>query len=261
MADESTRTSIRREPPPFRRVTVARVEDLTPRMRRIVVAGPELEGFAIDAVASSVRLLFPPPGTDELVMPTWTGNQFELADGRRAPIRTFTPRHFDADRLELTVDFVRHDHGLASDWAGAAAVGDEIAVSGPGRGEDFDLEAASYLLIGDETAMPAIGQILELLPADADIEVHIEIADAVARLELPGPASARVMWHEQVVGADPGASLVEAVVTKDELPEVIWVAGEAAAVQKIRRYLFNERGRSRERVTVRGYWKAGRSAT
>ena len=261
MAEETTRTPVRREPPPFRRAAVARIEDLTPRMRRIVVAGPELRGFSVDAVASSVRLLFPPPGTVELVMPTWTGNQFELANGDRAPIRTFTPRYFDADLFELTVDFVRHDHGLASDWAGAASIGDELAVSGPGRGEDFHLGAATYLLAGDETAIPAMSQILEVLPPTADVAVHVEIADATARLEMPDHPGARLTWHEQKAGSDPGVALSEAVIGIDDLPEVIWVAGEAASVQRIRKHLFNERGRSREGVTVRGYWKFGRSAT
>ena len=38
----------------------------------------------------------------------------------------------------------------------------------------------------------------------------------------------------------------------------VWVAGEAAAVQRIRRHLFEERGLSRAQATVRGYWKHGR---
>lgn len=261
MPSDTSRIPIRREPPPFRQVEVASIEDLTPRMRRIVIGGPELEGLEIDAVASSVRLLFPPPGTDELVMPAWTGNQFELANGERAPIRTFTPRYLDTELLELTVDFVLHEHGLASDWARRTEVGDAIAVSGPGRGEDVDADADGYLLAGDETALPAIGQILEYLRTDRTVDVHVEIGDPVARLDLPEHPGATVTWHEQAPGADPGVALAEAVIAVDELPEVIWVAGEAASVQRIRRHLFDERGRSRDRVTVRGYWKYGRSAT
>jgi NADPH-dependent ferric siderophore reductase len=41
--------------------------------------------------------------------------------------------------------------------------------------------------------------------------------------------------------------------------EPVWVAGEAAAVHRIRRHLFEDRGLSRRQATVRGYWKHGRA--
>jgi len=224
-------------------------------MLRVVLGGDELDGFAIEAPASSVRLLFPPPGHAEIVMPTWTGNQFELPDGERAPIRTFTPRSFDRDRLELTVDIVLHDHGLACDWARRAGVGDQIAISGPGRSEALDPDARSHLLAGDESALPAIGQLLEAIPPDRSVEVHVEIAGPGGRIELPTHPGATVTWHEAEGDAPPGDAIVEAVTGIDELADAVWVAGEAAAVQRLRTHLFDERGRSRRSVTARGYWK------
>ena len=252
---------VRREPPPFRRVAVRSVEPLSAHMLRIVLGGDELDGFAIESPASSVRLLLPPAGRDEIVMPTWTGNQFELPNGDRAPIRTFTPRAFDDERLELTLDFVLHERGAASDWAQAANVGDVVAVSGPGRSEDVDPDARSFLLAGDETALPAIGQLLEALGEDRTVDVHVEIRSPDARIELPPHPNATVTWHEAVDGATPGDAVVAAVMGLDELPDAVWVAGEAAAVQRLRKHLFDERGRSRAGVTARGYWKLGRSAT
>ena len=259
-ADAADRARIRREPPSFRRVTVRRIDDLGPRMRRVVVGGPELEGFEIDAPASSVRLLLP-AADGTLEMPRWTGNQFELADGRRAPIRTFTPRHFDATTPELTIDIVRHEVGAASDWVASAEVGAEVAVSGPGRGYEIDADAPSYLLAGDETAIPAISQLLEHLPDPVAVRVLVEIATPDARLDLPPHPRAEVSWHELADGDEPGAALVEAVVSLEEMPAAVWVAGEAAAVQRIRSHLFDERGLTRAEATVRGYWKHGRSAT
>ena len=227
----------------------------------MVVGGRELEGFDIHEPASSVRLLLPPPGEEDLVMPEWTGNQFELPDGRRAPIRTFTPRHLDTERLELTLDIVIHDSGTASDWAASAVVGDETAVSGPGRGYEIDTGASSYLLVGDESAIPAISQLLDHMPPRIQVQVHIEIAEPSARLDLlPGP-SVHVTWHELPDGAEPGDELVAAVEAVDDVPPAVWVAGEAAAVQRIRKHLFDERGMTRSDVTARGYWKRGRSAT
>lgn len=260
-AELQRRVPTRKEPPPFRRVTVQRIEDLTPRMRRFVLGGAELDGLVIDEPAASVRLLLPPEVGADLEMPTWTGIQFELSNGERAPIRTFTPRHMDEEANELTIDVVRHDGGAASDWAKAAQPGDEVAVSGPGRGYEIDTGASSYLLAGDETAIPAIAQLLEEMPASMPTRVLIEIADPSARLSLPDHTTADVEWVDNPADAAPGAALVEAVRGLADVPPAVWVAGEAAAVQKIRKHLFDERGMSRSEATVRGYWKYGRSAT
>ncbi len=215
----------------------------------------------MDAPASSVRLLLPAATQDALEMPTWTGNQFELASGERAPIRTFTPRTFDAGQCELTLDIVLHDHGAATDWARRADVGDEVAISGPGRSEPLDPAARSFLLAGDESAIPAISQLLESIDADRTIEVHIEIANPDARFELPDHPHATITWHDAAGGAAPGDSIAAVVEGLEQLPDAVWVAGEAAAVQRLRNHLFETRARSRENVTARGYWKLGRSAT
>lgn len=230
-------------------------------MLRVVLGGDELDGFSIEAPASSVRLLLPPDGENEIVMPEWTGNQFELPNGDRAPIRTFTPRFFDGEQLELTLDIVLHERGAASDWARSVRSGDEVAISGPGRSEPLDPAAHSHLLVGDEAAIPAIGQLLESIPDDQRVDVHVEVAHPDARLDLPEHPRATVNWHDHVAGANPGDAMVAAVLALDELPDAIWVAGEAAAVQRLRTHLFDERKRSRSAVTARGYWKHGRSAT
>lgn len=230
-------------------------------MRRVVLGGPELDGFEFDLPAASVRLLLPPEGADEIVMPKWTGNQFELPGGERAPIRTFTPRRLDRAQLELTIDIVLHDIGAASDWARSAAVGDEVAVSGPGRGYTIDVDAATYLLGGDESALPAIDQLLESMPEAMTIDVHVEISDPVARISLQDHPGADVAWHLRSGDGPPGDALATAIESIDQLPDAIWIAGEAAAVQRLRKHLFDARGLPRSAVTARGYWKQGRSAT
>ena len=254
-------TRVRREPPPFRRLRVRRAEALSPRMRRIVLAGAELAGFELDAPGASVRLLVPPHRADSVVIPVWTGNQFELEAGRRAAIRTFTPRRFDAEQLELTIDVVLHGRGVASGWAVVAEPGDEAAVSGPGRGYEIDAGARSFLLAGDESAVPAISQLLEAIPAEVAVTGAVELADEEARLALPDHSGATVTWHVTPQGEPPGGAFASAVESLAELPELIWVAGEAAAVQRVRKHLFEARGVRRERVTARGYWKHGRAET
>ncbi|NND75465.1 MAG: siderophore-interacting protein [Ilumatobacter sp.] len=260
--DESAAiTRIRREPPPFRRLEVRRIEDLTPHMRRVVLGGPELDGFELDLPAASVRLLLPQRGSDAIEMPVWTGNQFELANGERAPIRTFTPRRLDVQRLELTLDVVLHATGAATDWARSTQPGDVVAVSGPGRGYEIDTDASSYLLAGDESAIPAIDQLLEAMPPSMPITAHVEITDPSARMELHAHPLTSVTWHVLGDGHEPGDAVASAIEALDELPDAIWVAGEAAAVQRLRKHFFDTCGRSRSTVTARGYWKHGRSAT
>jgi NADPH-dependent ferric siderophore reductase len=250
----------RREPPPFRHVEVRRVERLTPRMLRVTFTGAELDRLTIELPAASVRLLLPPPGETRLVMPAWNGNEFLLPDGRRPTIRTLTPRRADHEAREVDLDIVVHDGGIVSAWAEAAEPGDPAAISGPGRGYVIDAGAGAFLLAGDETAIPAISQLLEALPAGSTVQVLIEVAHPDARLQLPAHAGAAVEWCDMAPGTAPGDALVAAV-SRAEIADGarVWVAGEAAALQRIRRHLFAERGLTRAQAVVRGYWKQGRS--
>lgn len=250
----------RREPPRFRRVTVLRTQQLSARMVRITFTGSDLEGLAVELPAASVRLLLPSPGTTELVIPTWNDNEFLLADGRRPALRTFTPGRVDAQNLELDLDVVLHGSGVSSTWAAAAKPGDAAAISGPGRGYAVDPAAPTFLLAGDESAIPAISQLLEVLPAETPVQVHIEVADPAARLALPDHPRMTVEWHDLPTDAAPGDALVTAVTGADFATGTrVWVAGEAAAVQRVRRHLFEERNVSRAHATVRGYWQRGRA--
>ena len=193
-------------------------------------------------------------------MPSWNGNEFLLPDGRRPAIRTFTPRRLDPGGLEVDLEIVVHGGGVASEWALGAEPGDPAAISGPGRGYGIDPDAPAFLLAGDETAIPAIGQLLETLPRERPVQVHIEVAEPGARLALPDHPGATVAWHDLPPGAPPGQALLGALRAADLEPDArVWVAGEAACMQAVRRHLLQERGLSRGQTTVRGYWKHGRA--
>jgi NADPH-dependent ferric siderophore reductase len=248
----------RREPPRFRRVAVRRLEHVSARMIRVALAGPEVEGLTVQDPAASVRLLIPSPGTQALVMPSWNGNEFLLGDGRRPTIRTFTPRRVDPEALELDLEIVIHDDGAVSEWAQTCEPGDPAAISGPGRGYAIDRGAPAFLLAGDESAIPAIGQLLEALPEATPVQVHIEVGHPDARLALPDHPHATVEWWDLSPGGSAGDALVAAVRGADLAPGTrVWVAGEAAAVQLVRRHLFEDRGLPRAHASVRGYWKHG----
>lgn len=242
-------------------MAVSRIEDLGPRLVRVTLTGPELAGLVVPEPAASVRVLLPGPGMDRPVAPVWAGNEFLLPDGSRPTIRTLTPRRSDPAALELDVWVVVHGSGAASEWARAAAPGLPAAVSGPGRGYTVPGDAGAFLLVGDETALPALSQILEAVPLGAEVRAHVEVAGADGRIALPERRGTTVGWHELPAGEPPGATMVDAARAATVTEEThVWVAGEAAAVQRIRRILFEERGLPRARGTVRGYWKHGRSA-
>jgi NADPH-dependent ferric siderophore reductase len=240
---------------------VRRTEPLSPRLQRVTLAGDELEGFTVDEPAASVRLLLPSAGA-ALVIPTWNGNEFLLPDGSRPVIRTLTPFRADPAARELDECVVLHGSGTSSTWAEHAAPGADVAVSGPGRGYEVDGEARQFLLAGDETALPAITQVVRALPVAATVTVLVEVADATAPIPMPPHRKVTVEWHELAAGAAPGDAMVDAVLATEVTPEHrVWVAGEAAAVQRIRKHLFDAVGIARQRTVVRGYRKHGRPGT
>ena len=229
---------------------------MTPRMVRVTLAGAELTGLPVPEPAASVRLLIPSSGHSELVMPEWNGNEFLLPEGQRPIIRTFTPRFFRPELNELDLDIVIHEGGATSGWALAASPGVPAAVSGPGRGYTLDPSVADYVFAGDETATPAITQLLEELPTGNAAQILIEAPHEDAVVDLPEHPGVTARWLVRRPDETPGARLVPAVSVLDIVDHTrIWAAGEAAAMHKIRRYLFQERGIDRSRATVRGYWK------
>lgn len=251
---------VRREPPSFRRVSLRRTSSLSPWLTRVTLGGEALAGLDTPAPAASVRLLLPRAEHPGLVIPTWNGNEFLHADGSRPAIRTYTPRRFDRTARELDLDVVLHDGGAVPTWLASAPPGDEVAISGPGRGYEIDSEASVFLLAGDESALPAMSQLLEHLPRDAVVEVHIEVTRPDARHALPAHPRAAVHWHDLGAGDAPGTTLLEAIPATDVgAASRVWAAGEAAGMQRIRRHLFDERGVPPPRAVIRGYWKVGRA--
>jgi NADPH-dependent ferric siderophore reductase len=233
---------------------LAHKEHLGPRMIRVVLTGAELEGFEIGEPGASVRLLIPTPGSAELVMPEWNGNEFLFTDGNRPIIRTFTPRAMVPD--ELVLDIVVHQGGAASQWATAAEPGAPVAISGPGRGYEVDELASEFILLGDETAVPAISQLLESIAGSIPVGVDFEVAEDFGQIEMPEHPGATITWHHSRAGEMGDAMLAALQARQLDATTRIWCAGEAATMHRIRGYLFKKAGVPRSRATVRGYWKA-----
>jgi NADPH-dependent ferric siderophore reductase len=251
-------------PPKFHYVTISSIEELTPRMRRITFSGADLATYPNDGPGTHFKILLPQPGL-ELVLPEVVPPDFvwpSLAEG--GPIRrTFTPRFVDNENSRLVIDFALHEHGggPASQWASRAVVGDTTVLTG-GRGAyRIDPAADWALLVGDETALPAIGTLLEDAAVNAPgvpIHIIVEVGAEDDEIPLPLPAGATLTWVRR--GDRPAGAAATDAVTAAELASgagKVWVGLEASAMRDVRRHLLHERGLDRSGLHTRAYWKYG----
>lgn len=247
----------RRAPQAFQVVEVVERVDLTPRMIRLTLEGDVFTTWTVTEPGASFRMVVPWSLSDSLELPEWNGNEFLLADGTRPALRTFTPLRLAGNRMD--VEIVRHPGGGAiSQWAEEAEPGTVAAVSGTGAGYSIDPDATSFLVLGDETAIPAIGTLLGTLPDDVSVEVVIEVSGIEAETTLPVHPKTNVHWVEQT--DRPGWELVRHVEQRTAFTDTdrVWAAGEAAAMQGIRKHL-KSLGVERGNTHVRGYWKVPRT--
>ncbi|MES2871748.1 MAG: siderophore-interacting protein [Pseudomonadota bacterium] len=236
-----------------RKLEVLRVVELTPRMRRITLGGPELEGFISLGSDDHVKLFFPQTA-EELA----TLEALDLSVGLKSsvmpPMRDYTPRRIDLNSFELDIDFVLHGDGPAATWAAQAEPGQSLHIGGP-RGsmivpDIFD----SYLLIGDETALPAIARRLEELPAKRHALVVVEVENALEEQALNSAASIEVIWVHRDAPEEDLLKTVEGL-TPPEGQLYTWVATESALSRKVRKVLLNTHGLNDEFVKAVGYWR------
>ncbi|MFS2157980.1 siderophore-interacting protein [Pseudomonas sp. Pseusp122] len=232
-----------------RKLEVLRVTEVTPLMRRITLHGPELEGFISLGSDDHVKLLFAQTPEEQAALENFGPG----VEGPRPTMRDYTPRRYDATTGELDIDFVLHGEGPAATWAAQAQPGQLLHIAGP-RGsmivpDMFD----SYLLIGDETALPAIARRLEELPANRAALVVVEIADPAEQQVFQSAAQVDVIWIVR------GEQDLVQVTRKLEMPEgrlYAWVATESALSRKVRAVLLNEFGLDEAAVKAAGYWRA-----
>ncbi len=300
----------------FTEVEVVSVERLSPSFARFELGSPELAHFGVDGdrFDQRIKLIFPDPvtgartsteGADESWWATW----LEQSASERGHMRTYTIRDVRGSGEDTTfvVDIVLHLEGdlvgPGSTWASKAVVGDRLAMLAPRRGYPYGgieftpAPGADLLLVGDETAVPAICTVLEQLPADARGTAFLEVPVAADVQDVRGPAGVDVVWlpregevlgvglHDAVVAhlGIPGATVEVAPDEVDpdlwETPfysssgeEVAgdvaatgagvegtyaWIAGESSVVTGLRRHLVKELGFDRRQVAFMGYWRRG----
>ena len=241
----------------FRTLTVAAVQDLTPSLRRVVLEGPELDGFVSLGFDDHVKI-FPAAEGEAAVLPT-LGPDGPIFPEPGPAMRDYTPRAFDPTTNRLTLDFVTGHGGPATEWAMAARPGATLGVGGPRGSFVVPTDYADHVLIGDETALPAIARRLEELPPQARAHAVIEVGTFADRIALDSPARATVTWAMRD-GAPRGESqaLLKAAETAlagvDPTDAYVWIAAEATAAKALRARAL-DLGFSPKAMKAAGYWR------
>nr|WP_244505339.1 siderophore-interacting protein [Rhizobium sp. LCM 4573] len=249
-------------PPNFEIMAVKAVEDVTPHMRRLTLQGERVERFLpLDALHLNVLVQrsdaaepqWPTVGPDGLIQ--WPD------PAKRPDFRKYTVRSVDVTAGTMDLDFVIHsDAGPGSSLAQSARPGDRIGIAGPGGGGLVD--ADWYLFAGDETALPAIGRMLEALPDEARGSAFIEVADEGEVQPLRHPAGLKVTWLLRKGIPAGTANLLPPAVEGAEFPSgeervYVWAGCEFDDFRAIRKHVRNERGLQKHEHLVVSYWRRG----
>jgi NADPH-dependent ferric siderophore reductase len=235
-----------RHEPRRRKLTVQRVDNIAAHMIRVTLGG-DLDGFTSLGFDDHVKLFFPNGKIGE--------------DGQpQADSRDYTPRRYDAAASTLDIEFVIHDAGPATRWAEQAQPGQTLEIGGP-RGSfiipnNFDW----HLLIGDDTALPAIARRVAELPAGTRVVVLAEVDGKADEIELAGDADLSVTWAHRN-GAAPGASdALSRAIDGMKLPAgdyYAWVAAESLTAKGLRAQLLADHGANPKWMRAAGYWRRG----
>ncbi|GBR07146.1 siderophore-interacting protein [Acetobacter oeni] len=225
-----------------RTLRVISAERLTPHMVRVTLKGDDLDTFVSASPDDHIKVFIPGPG------------------GEPAR-RDYTPRRFDATRRELVLDFVSHEGGPAAAWARAARPGDRLDIGGPRGSQVITGEIDQWVLIGDETALPAIGRRAEETPASARVISVVAVPGAEDEQVFATVADHEARWvHRPLEEADRAEAVLEALKTVELSPRTfVWVAAEGTVARAVRRYLLEERGLDRQWLKASGYWLKGRA--
>jgi NADPH-dependent ferric siderophore reductase len=232
---------------------------LTPVLVRVVLEGGDLAGLQMpDATDAYVNVAFRPAGAtyDEIFDPQ-TVRASHPADQQPAR-RRYTVRAWDQESARLTIDFVVHgDSGVAGPWAAGARPGDVLVFTGPSGGYRPSGDADWHLLVGDESALPAIAASLEALAPGDRAVVRVVCDGPEHEISLDSPGDVDLVWlHRQ--GDERDGSLLEAAVEALDFGPGTpfgFVHGEADEIRGVRRHLLTERGLTRQHLSCSPYWR------
>lgn len=216
----------------LREVTVARINRVSPGFASITFQGEALADFTSLSFDDHVKFMF------------------NDANGEQVR-RDYTPRRVDTDAREIDIEFALHGHGGAAEWARNATIGQCAIIGGPRGSMILPLAMDWHLLIGDDSALPAVTRRLEELPAGACVDAVL-LVDAADRRSFVTRADTRIHW----VDSDDALLQVLKALPLQAGAGLAWGGGEAALMARVRQVLV-ETGMPRQATKVSAYWKRG----
>ena len=224
-----------------RLLTVREKTHVTPGMIRIVFDGADLDSFVSMSPDNHVKLFIPTSGAE-------------------AQRRDYTPRYFDTAARTLTLDFAVHDAGPATRWAIEARPGDTLEIGGPRGSTVISPTFDWWLLVGDETAIPAIGRRIEELPRSARVISVVAVTGSNEQQAFATAARHEPIWVHRPLDRADEPTLLLTVLEGITLPDgdgFVWVAAEARVARGVRDYVVEKRGHPLAWTKAAGYWKKG----
>ncbi|MET9119030.1 siderophore-interacting protein [Streptomyces longwoodensis] len=258
---------------PVTSIQVTDITRITPRMARVTFEADHLDDSVGLSPDQQLKLCFPRPGQERPLLPQqsddatgWYQAFLAIPEDERPWMRSFTLRRRVPGTRTVEVDFVLHgDNGPASAWASSARPGDLLGMVGPSAlyagpvSLTDSITSADWLLIvGDETALPAIGTLLEALPERTPAHVYVEVADRAEQQTFRTAGDVGLHWlHRDGVQAGHSDVLLNAVRGAAFPPgrPFAWLAGEAGVVRTLRRHLVDDRGFDKRAIDFSGYWR------
>lgn len=244
------------------------VTHLTPSMIRVVLHVAEGERLIPSGHPDEwVRLALRPDENTPVSIPVLMENgKWGRPDGsKHCPNRPYTIRRWNPDTCEMTIDIVVHEGGVASGWATGAKEGDIVGICNPEGRFWFPKGSRWLLMLTDITGLPAVGRVLEELPAGMTAIVHVEIPSDADRQELKTGANIKIVWHS-CHGVKPDRDghtelprIAGEIGTLPDGPGYIYIAGEAKAASACRSHFRDTLGFDKNRIDAVGYWIEGQA--
>ncbi|QUQ63956.1 siderophore-interacting protein [Kutzneria sp. CA-103260] len=247
-------------------LAVRRRELLTPGFASLTLGGPAVRDLVVAGDDQAVRLFFPRPGQTALRMPTvsndaWIAQLMLLPKSVRPWVRNLTIRRVRPADDEVDIEFALHGDAPLSSWVRGVEPGDPAGIFDIGTTYRRPAEADWQLLVGDETALPAILSIIDgtTLPTEA----YLEVPTTADIRPVDTPAGVRIHWRSRDdKSLRPGDLALDAVRSATLPPGrfYTWAAGESRLATGVRRHLAGERGVPKQDISFVGYWRLGRSS-
>jgi NADPH-dependent ferric siderophore reductase len=243
-------------------LTVQHQQWLSPHTVRITAGGPGFDALRMNEFTDKyAKIIFADPGLGLTPPYDLAALRESLPPDRRPVTRTYTLRRADVARQQVAIDFVVHgDEGIAAPWAAGAQPGEFLTLSGAGGAYRPDPVSDWHLLVGDESALPAICSALVALPGDARGVAYLETCDPGEYLDATPPSGMDVIWlHRPQPGSQPRL-LADALAAGPWLRgrADVFAHGERESMKAVRSAL-KARLADGDQLSLSGYWASGRT--